>query len=313
MLDIDFTNNDMFGLWIHAPLVIVTVGLVFYKVIEEWRNMHMRNQLCIVRAMLYKLSVAPPGITKEYENWRSGNMKYIEIDEDCGPIYETTLNLYEMKMKLGPEASAVLLLYFLGLADVSSVQNPIGNCALRWARLIGRLPYIYASNYEELIMSEFNITSDKESMVWIMMYLCGPDCIVTTRMFLIWRTYVNDSKKIIYTPKRYTFNIESGTAGYHPPIFIPLPRQMTSLLPGLPSDLFFDVQYCKDRTHSVRLEWIENLRKTRQKLWGESGVSIERIISLVGCSQLDGSRMNCNMGSLLSPINDYKTGIKILI
>jgi len=301
----DYNNyimNENFGIWFYAPFAVAITGLAFYGLIQKLRIYHMQNQMCIVRAMLYKLSVAPPGIKQEYEYWRTGNMKSIDITPECGPIYETSLHLYDMKMKLGPEASAVLLLYFLDLADVSSVENPIGNCALRWARIIGCLPYIYAPHYEEIIMSKFDVTSDRESMVWIMMYLCGPNCILTTRMFLLWRTCTRDSTRIIYETKNYLFNEESGTAGYHPKIYITLPRQMMSVPRGFPNLLFLDVQYHNDRTCSVNLDWLKKVQKARYKLWNENNVSIERILSLVGCSQLDGGRLNCNMGSILSPI-----------
>ena len=249
------------GLWAYMPLAVTISGLVLHMLIQKLRIRHMQNQMCIVRAMLYRLSVAPPGIKQEYEYWRSGNMESIAITPECGSIYDTSLHLYDMKMKLGPEASAVLLLYFLDLADVSSVENPIGNCALRWARIIGCLPHIYAPHYEEIIMSKFDITSDRESMVWIMMYLCGPKCLLTTRMFLIWRTCTRDSTRIIYeTTKKYLFNEESGTAGYHPKIYITLPRQMTTIPYGFPTLLSLDVQYHNDRTCSVDLDWLKKVQ-----------------------------------------------------
>lgn len=294
--------DEKFGIWFYAPLAVAITGLAFYGLIQKLRIFHMQNQMCIVRAMLYKLSVAPPGIKQEYEYWRTGNMKSIYITPECGRIYETSLHLYDMKMKLGPEASAVLLLYFLGLADVSSLENPIGNCALRWARIIGYLPYIYAPHYEEIIMSEFNNYSDKESMVWIMMYLCGPKCILTTQMFLLWKTYYQDSRPFMYETKKYLVNEESGTAGYHPKNYIPFPLQMSIIPYGLPSLLSLDAQYYNDRRCSVKLDWLNKVQKTRRKLWNETNVSIERILSLVCCSQIDGDRLNCNMGSVLSPI-----------
>lgn len=285
--------NENFGIWFYVPFAVAITGLAFYGLIQKLRNSHMQKQMCIVRAMLYKLSVAPPGIKQEYEYWRTGNMKSIYVTPECGPIYDTSLHLYDMKMKLGPEASAVLLLYFLDLVDVSSVENPIGNCALRWARLIGCLPYIYAPYYEEIIMSEFNISSDKESMVWIMMYLCGPKCILTTRMFLLWKTYYQNSIPFIYETKKYLVNEESGTAGYHPKIYVSFPLQMSIIPYGLPSLLSLDAQYYNDRRCSVKLDWLKKVQKARRKLWNENNVSIERVLSLVG---------SLDMGSILSPI-----------
>jgi len=295
----DYNNyimNEIFGIWFYAPFAVAITTLAFYGLIQKLRITHMQKQMCIVRAMLYKLSVAPPGIKQEYDYWRTGNMSSIYITPECGPIYDTSLHLYDMKMKLGPEASAVLLLYFLDLVDVSSVENPIGNCALRWARIVGCLPYIYTPHYEEIIMSEFNNSSDKESMVWIMMYLCGPKCMLTTRMFLLWKTYYQD----IYETKKYLVNEESGTAGYHPKIYLPFPLQMSIIPYGLPSLLSLDAQYYNDSRCSVKLDWLKKVQKARRKLWNENNVSIERVLSLVG--SLDGGRLNCNMGSILSPI-----------
>ena len=302
MIDDDFTHNEVFGWWAYAPFAIVISGLSFYKFIQKLRDMHMRKQMRIVRAMLYKLSVAPFATKKEYEYWRTGNLKNIEVCSECGPIYDTSLELYDMKLKLGPEASSVLLLYFLDLANVSSVANPVGTRACRWARIIGQLPNIYASNNEELIMTEFNTTRDKESMVWIMLYLCGPNCILTTRMFLLWRTCAIKPDDFIYGTKVYRATNQPDTEDYHPKIDIPLPRQLSSLPPGFPTALLLDVQYHNERLCSARTEWIDKLRNARNELWGESGVSVERVLSLVGCSQLDGSRLNCNMGSVLSPL-----------
>lgn len=299
---INYIMNENFGVWVYAPLAIAITGLAFYGLIQKLRIAHMQNQMCIVRAMLYKLSIAPPGIKQEYEYWRTGNTTSIYITPECGPVYETTLHLYDMKMKLGPEASAVLLLYFIDLVDVSSVENQIGNCALRWARLIGCLPHIYAPHYEEIIMSEFNMSPDKESMVWIMMYLCGPKCLLTTRMFLLWKTYTQDSTPFTYETKKYLVNEESGTAGYHPKIYIPFPLQMSIIPYGLPSLLSLDAQYYNDRRCSVRLDWINKVQKTRRKLWNETNVSIERILSLV-----NDTRINCNLGSVLSPMMRNKS------
>jgi len=298
----DFTHNQNFGWWPFTPLTIVISCLAFYKFIEMWRGVHMQKQMRIVRAMLYKLSVAPFATRKEYEYWRTGNLKRIEICSECGPIYDTSLELYDMKLKLGPEASSVLLLYFLDLANVSSVANPVGTHACRWARIIGQLPNIYASTHEDLIMSEFNITRNRESMVWIMLYLCGPNCMLTTRMFLLWRTCISKPDDFIYRTKVYKTTDQPDTPDYHPKIDIPLPRQLSCLPPGFPTALLLDVQYHNDRLCSARTEWIDKLRKARNELWGEKGVSIERVLSLVGCSQLDGSRLNCNMGSILSPL-----------
>jgi hypothetical protein len=289
-----FDNNSLF----YTYLIIFFICVYFYKFIKWWRYIHVKKQMRIVRAILYRLSLAPSGTQEEYEFWRNGKLHNINVGPECGPIHETVLSVFDMKRKLGSEASMILLLYFLNLGVVSSVDNEIGTLDLRWARLIGQLPNLYAVTYEKYIMAEFNKTCNKENMLLIMMYLCGPNCLVTTRMFLLWRTgHVSND-----IPKPRQTDIP-GTDDYHPKIFIQLPRQFTFLPSGFPSRLLLDVEYHCDRMCSTRSEWIEKVRKTRIELWGESGVSVERVLSLVGCSQLDGSRMNCNMGSVLAPLN----------
>ena len=299
-LFIYFLYKSMFDNNYTYPIVFF-ICVYFYKFIKWRRDIHLKKQIRVVRAILYRLSLAPSGTQQEYEFWRNGKLQNINVGPECGPIHETVLSIFDMKKKLGPEASMILLLYFLNLGVVSSVDNEIGTRDLRWARLIGQLPNVYALTYEKCIMSEFNKTCNKENMLLIMMYLCGPNCLLTTRMFLLWRTgHVSiDFTKI---PKHIQTNIP-GTDNYHPKIFIELPRQLTSLPSGFPSRLLLDVEYHSNRMCSTRSEWIEKVRKTRIELWGESGVSIERVLSLVGCSQLDGSRMNCNMGSVLAPLN----------
>lgn len=278
------------------------VMFLLYKISRFWRDDHIHKQMRIVRAILYRLSLAPYATEQEYTLWKNANLQSINVGPECGSIYETVLCVFHMKKKLGPEASNILLLYFLDLAVVSSVDNQIGTRALRWARLIGHLPNVYALTYEKCIMSEFYKVNDKQSMLLIMMYLCGPNCLLTTRMFLLWRTG--------YIPNHFSYGIKIpksseiiGTDSYHPNIIIPLPRQLTYLPSGFPSRLLLDVEYHCDRMCSTRTEWIEKVRKTRIKLWGESGVSIERILSLVECSQLDRGIIYCNMGSVLAPLN----------
>ena len=290
-------NSSLF----YTYLIIFFICVYFYKFIKWWRAIHVKKQMRIVRAILYRLSLAPSGTQQEYEFWRNGNLQNINVGPECGPVYETVLSVFDMKRKLGPEASMILLLYFLNLAVVSSVDNEIGTRGPRWARLIGQLPNVYALNCEKIIMTDFNKTSNKENMILIMMYLCGPNCLVTTRMFLLWRTG-HVSIDFTNIPKPTQTDIP-GTDDYHPKICIQLPRQLRYLPSGFPSRLSLDVEYHCDRMCSTRAEWIEKVRKTRIELWGESGVSIERILSLVGCSQLDGGRMNCNMGSVLAPLN----------
>lgn len=292
-----FDNSSLF----YTYLIIFFICVYFYKFIKWWRYIHVKKQMRIVRAILYRLSLAPSGTQQEYEFWRNGNMQNINVGPECGSIYETVFSVQNMKRKLGSEASMILLLYFLNLGIVSSVDNEIGTRGPRWSRLIGKLPNVYPINCEKRIMDEFNKTSNKENMLLIMMYLCGPDCLVTTRMFLLWRTG-HSSIDFTNIPKPTQTDIP-GTDYYHPKICIKLPRQLTSLPSGFPSRLLLDVEYHCDRMCSTRSEWIEKVRKTRIELWGESGVSVERVLSLVGCSQLDGGRINCNMGSVLAPLN----------
>jgi NAD-dependent DNA ligase len=114
--------NEIFGIWFYAPFAVAITTLAFYGLIQKLRITHMQKQMCIVRAMLYKLSVAPPGIKQEYDYWRTGNMSSIYITPECGPIYDTSLHLYDMKMKLGPEASGDVIPYIVSV--VKNAKEP---------------------------------------------------------------------------------------------------------------------------------------------------------------------------------------------
>ena len=302
MFDDDFENKNVLGIWVHLPLTIIVSFLSFYKFIQVWRSWYMKKQLRIVRKMLRVLLVAPNATEREYSNWNNYNLKQINVDVSSGPIFETSLSLQEIKKSLGPEASAVILLSFLDLCNDPVGEKPIGSRACRWARLIGHLPHLYACQYENTIMAKFmDPRENKKNILLIMMYLCGPNCILTARMYLLYR---DCSTNVEFPRTRFSNTFVNGTDDYHPDIFLPLPRTIKSLPNGFPSVLSLDVQYHNNRSCSVKTEWIENLRKTRIALWGESGVSVERVLTLVGCSQLDGVSL-CNMGSVLSYIGEY--------
>lgn len=302
MFDDDFENKNVLGIWVHLPLTIIVSFLSFYKFIQVWRSWYMKKQLRIVRKMLRVLSVAPAATEKEYANWNNYNLKQIEVDVSSGPIFETSLSLREIKKSLGPEASAVLLLSFLDLCNDPIGEKPIGSRACRWARLIGHLPHLYPCQYENTIMEKFmDPIENKKQMLLIMMYLCGSNCILTARMYLLYR---DCSTNLEFPRNRFSNTFVNGTDDYHPDIFFPLPRTIKVLPNGFPAVLSLDVQYHNNRSCSVKTEWIEKLRKTRVALWGESGISVERVLTLVGCSQLDGVSP-CNIGSVLSYIGKY--------
>ena len=302
MFDDDFENKNVLGIWIHLPLIILISFLSFYKFIQVWRSSYMKKQLRIVRKMLCVLSVAPHATEQEYFNWKNYNLKQIDVDVSAGPIFETVLILKRIKQSLGPEASAVLLLCFLNLCKDPISENPIGSRACRWARLIGHLPHLYACQYENTIMAKFmDPRENKKNMLLIMMYLCGSNCILTARMYLLFR---EGSTTLEFPINRFSNTFVKETDDYHPDIFFPLPRTMSVLPDGFPSVLSLDVEYHNNRSCSVKSEWIEKLRKTRLILWNESGVSLERILTLVGCTQLD-SNFGKNMGSVLAHIGKY--------
>ena len=296
-------NKDVFGIWAYFPLAIIMFFLLFYKIIQESRYWYMKKQMHTVKMILKILESAPLSTEQEYAKWRNGNLKSMKIDSSCGSIFETSQSLSKLKIKIGPEASMILLLYFLDLCKVSLDEKPIGPKACRWARIVGTLPNLYVCKIERTIMSKFlSEETNKENMLMIMMYMCSPDCMITAKMYLLFREGKNINYNFAYFNRESRAVIE--TEHYHPRFSLPLPRTLSVLPDGFPSIFSLDVQYHNDRSCSVQNEWIEKVRQTRADLWRESGISVERILTLVGCLQLDAGG-NCNIGSVLSYIGKY--------
>jgi len=297
MLDDD---KDVFGIWAYLPFAIMMVFLSFYKISQMMRYWYMKKQMRIVRTILRILKDCPLSTEQEYGKWKNGNLKSIKIDSSAGLIFETTKSLSQLKINIGPEASIVLLFYFLDMCADPLGEKPIGSRACRWARILGCLPNLYACTYEKTIMLKFcSERTNKETILLSMLYLCGPNCMVTSKMYLLFR----EGSNLNYNFDRHV-NRVIGTEHYHPIISLPLPRTMLVLPDGFPSIFSLDLEYHNNRSCSTKFEWLEKVRKARMALWGESGVSIERVLTLVGCLQLDAGGV-CNMGSVLSYIGKY--------
>ena len=303
MFDENFENKDVFGIWAYFPFAIIMFFLFFYKIIQKSRHLYMKKQMHTVRTILKILASAPLSTEQEYANWRNGNLKSMKIDSSCGLIFETSQLVSKLKVKIGPEASMILLLYFLDLCKDPLGEKSIGPRACRWARIIGTLPNLYICKIERTIMAKFlSEQTHKENMLMIMMYMCNPECMITAKMYLLFREGKNLNYNFSYFNRATQEVIK--TEHYHPRFSLPLLRTLSVLPDGFPSIFYLDVQYHNDRSCSVQTEWIEKVRQARVALWGESGVSIERLLTLVGCLQLDAGG-NCNIGSVLSYVGKY--------
>lgn len=73
---------------------------ILYKIARIWRNEHIHKQMRIIRAILYRLSLAPYATEQEYTLWRNGNLQSINVGPECGSIYETVLCIFHMKKKV---------------------------------------------------------------------------------------------------------------------------------------------------------------------------------------------------------------------
>lgn len=155
------------------------------------------------------------------------------------------------------------------------------------AGIIGVLPRAaaVATKYEYEIFASFDGMSPgaKAELVTAMIQMCGPSCLVTTRMYL-------------YLP---FYNMTSAhTVDQTPPSFPMAPRAMSAVPSGYPALFELDAEYNKNRAISARRSWVEKVRAARVLLWSaedERDVSVETVIELARA----GTNILC---SVLAPI-----------
>ena len=195
-----------------------------------------------------------------------------------------------MKAYLDEDASAALALAVLGVkpldaagaaprkkwhrAIVEAVERRVeaveaGTPGHNHACTLGVLSHApaAAAKYEHELLARFKgfngllADSRKADFVEAMMHLCGPSCLVTTRMYLLLPFGANCR--------------------------LVAPRAMSSVPQGAPFEL--DVQYTQNRAISAKKSWVENVRAARVRLWGadaESDVCVATVIALTSSGVL---------------------------
>ena len=184
------------------------------------------------------------------------------------------LALGEMHLALESDACAALLCrllgvrprtvtWYAGIREAASLGVDVAHSFVvpHSVAALGRLPRgaEVAERYEYEFLERFYGLSDpsKAEFVSAMLALCGPSCLVGTRMYLS-LPYFN------YTSK-HTLHEEKA-----PPGFPPIPRHMRDVPPGYPSLFKLDVQINANRALRARQSWVAKVRAARVLLWGES-------------------------------------------
>ena len=148
----------------------------------------------------------------------------------------------------------------------------------RDSRTLGALPHapVVATKYECEIRARFDelVSSHKFEFVAAMIRLCGPACLVTTRMYLL-LPFGDDTiqPKLQHAPF------------WRPPLVLVPPRALTHdhVLLGYPALFELDVQYKRSCAIGAKKSWVEKVRAARVVLWGaaaESDVCVETAIAL---------------------------------
>ncbi|NDD75764.1 MAG: hypothetical protein EBZ40_12450 [Gammaproteobacteria bacterium] len=187
-----------------------------------------------------------------------------------------------MKAHLDEDSTAALVLAVLGVKDsvhpkewhraIVEAIEPYANARDTHdghhklnARALGVLQHApaAAAKYERDIRARYESSADsrKADFVTDMFCLCGPSCIVTTRMYLL---------------------LPFGAS-----LRLVPPRAMSSVQHGALFEL--DVQYSKNRAISAKKSWVEKVRAARVSLWGtdaESDVCVDTAIALTASEVL---------------------------
>lgn len=199
--------------------------------------------------------------------------------------------LSEMHLALESDACAALVCLLLGVKPRTvtwytgireAAYEAGGELGPVSAQQIGRLPRgsEVAARYEYEFLERFYGMSDssKAEFVKAMLALCGPSCLVSTRMYLS-LPYNNITSRSANTSN---FN-------HTPPGFPTIPRMMREVPTGYPSLFVLDVQFHMNRALSARKSWVEEVRAARVLLWGENDeadVCVQTVIYLTDKSVL---------------------------
>jgi hypothetical protein len=194
---------------------------------------------------------------------------------------EATANVRTLVDGIDENTTALLLCLVIGATPHSATCHPIvaavgKNAPLvpKNAELIGFMKHgpSAAKTQELAIKKRLELTNRIEHntkakyddsascIVEAMMHMCGPSCIVTTRMFL-------------------SLPLGSGSSAG----LLCAPSAMKAVPPGYPSLLKLDVQHNENRAVGAHLSWVKKVREARMSLWGdaERDVCVPTVIALV--------------------------------
>jgi hypothetical protein len=225
-------------------------------------DLHEKRQAQMLRSILWHLGPT------EAECRKARN--------DTKARKDNTDKLDAMKAHLDEDSTAALVMVVLGVASaqrkkwhraiVDAIETgPSGppGLSVTHACALGVLQHApaAAAKYEREIRARYESSADsrKADFVAAMICLCGPACLVTTRMYLL--------ASLRLVP----------------------PRAMSVVLPGYPSLFELDVQYSKNRAISAKKSWVEKVRAARVSLWGadaESDVCVDTVIALTATEVL---------------------------
>jgi hypothetical protein len=202
-------------------------------------------------------------------------------EADCRKVRKD--KIYAMKVHLDEDSTAALVMAVLGVASaqrkkwhraiVEAIEaGPPGPRGLfvKHACALGVLKHApaAAAKYEREILARYDghvankpdgllDHKQKGEFVAAMIRLCGPSCLVTTRMYLL--LPFGSDKRVVP------------------------PRAMSVVLSGYPALFELDFQYTKNRAIGAKKSWVEKVRAARVSLWGadaESDVCVGTVIAL---------------------------------
>ena len=232
-------------------------------------DLHEKRQAQMIRSILWHLGPTDAECSNDIKDTKARKYK-----------------VYAMKAHLDEDSTAALVLAVLGVKDSAQRKKwhraiaeaietgPPGPPGLlvEHACALGALQHApaAAAKYEREILARYDGLLDhkqKGEFVAAMIRLCGPACLVTTRMYLL-LPFGSDKRLVT-------------------------PRAMSVVLLGYPALFELDVQYAQNRAISAKKSWVEKVRAARVSLWGadaESDVCVYTVIALtaskVMCSVL---------------------------